>query len=197
VTVTRHDLTERVRLAGLAVDRLSTPGALDRLLTRMHEARRGFPSGHEPPAPTGELDEDGNPTSNATGYSDRTGQLATVGRDQVEADLERLDHASRELFRNAGALLDLLARYGQAHDPVDWCQSCKRDGGHREPVATGRYSDACRFCGESRALNGEWPPVAILRAHHRRQPITEQLIAANPLKSGKLWRRTKRTKGAA
>lgn len=47
------------------------------------------------------------------------------------------------------------------------CQSCHRDEGRYEPVHAGRYRSACRFCGEWRSAEGEWPPLAVIRWRHR------------------------------
>lgn len=162
------------------------------MLRRLAEARMGFPSGHDPSSSGDEVDEDGNPTARATSYSDRTGSLA-VTSDPVEADIAALVKLIRRVTADTAALADLHRRWGQAAPVPRWCTSCRRDGGRREPVAPGRYGDACRFCGDSRSRNGgEFPPLAILRAHHLGQHVTDQLIAAHPLPNGQLWKRDRR-----
>lgn len=194
VTTSTSASTKAITDSQRALDPL-TPAAIERTLQRMHEARRGFPSGHEPDT-SGDQDDDeddeerGDPIS----YSDRTGHLALTG-DQVEADIARWNQLCLTLWSTCANLAALHRRYGLASPTPQWCASCVRDGGRREPVAAGRYHDACRFCGESRSRNGgEFPPLAILRAHHLRAPITDQLIAANPQPlSRKPWKRPKAT----
>jgi hypothetical protein len=145
---------------------LLTPATVETTHRRMHDARRGFPTGHEPPPP----EVDGTTT-----HSDRTGQLATTP-DQVEADIAAWCRLTLTLWRTAANLANIQRRYTAGATAPRWCDSCRRDGGHLEPVAAGRYHDACRWCGEFRGLNGGWPPMEILRAHLRRQPITAQML---------------------
>jgi hypothetical protein len=174
-----------------------------RILDRMHDARGGWPSGHEPPAPTVEVDEDGNPTSSAIGYGDRTGTTATRHRtDQAAEDARHLAHALTDLYRAAQRVDHIRHRYGQVHHR-DLCRSCRR-AGFDEPAAKPRYRDLCRFCGDSEAANDKRPtPVAIVRAYRQGgwRAITDHLIANNPidLDDGRTvtWQRPKRKAAAA
>jgi hypothetical protein len=145
---------------------LLTPTAVERTHHRLTDARRGFPTGHEPPAP----DPDGAPP-----HTDRTGTLATTP-DQIEADIRQWCRLTLQLWTVAANLAAIHHRYGTPPAEVRWCTSCQRDGGHLEPIAAGRYHDVCRWCGEMRALNGQLPPMELLRAHRRSQPITQQML---------------------
>lgn len=192
----RHHITERIKGTKLALDKI-TPDSITRMFDRMADARHGYPTGHDPtghqPTRGHEPDCDCDNCTPPPAYSDRTGELATGGRDPVEADMEALNQATRDIYSASATIAAIHRRYGLVAPVVQWCASCKRDGGWLELVAAGRYADACRWCGDSRSRNGgEWPPVAILRAHHLRQPITDQLIAANPLRNTKRWKRSKR-----
>ena len=47
--------------------------------------------------------------------------------------------------------------------PDAGCISCARDGGRYEPTWEGRYRNACRFCGEWRSTQGDWPALSVVR----------------------------------
>jgi hypothetical protein len=51
-----------------------------------------------------------------------------------------------------------------------WCISCARDRNeglpHLRPVASGRYADRCRFCGEWKRDHGQDPPIELVKARN-------------------------------
>jgi hypothetical protein len=170
------------------------PATVDRMLDRLHDARRGYPSGGDAPTEEREVDEDGNPTANPTRHSDRTGQLATDRRrDQAESDMRALVDAFDAAYRAASRIAFLLDRYAGLHG-MRLCAECRR-AGRDELVAVGRYTDRCRWHGEARAANdGNDTPLAITRAMHAGQSISDQLIALHPRSDGKSWKLPKRTR---
>lgn len=74
-----------------------------------------------------------------------------------------------------------------------WCRSCYRDDQYLEPVHVNKhgrvYRDYCRWCGdweaESRRIGRTptEPPLAIIKARHRGERITERMVEA-ALKKG-------------
>ena len=67
-----------------------------------------------------------------------------------------------------------------------WCISCARDRDDQgrpflEPVAQGKYADACNWCGRWRAgNNGNQPPIDLVRYRHRsgNKPLTTKVVDA-------------------
>lgn len=186
-------------LTGLTVDQLQA------ILDAIADHRYGFRTGHEPtghtPIRNHDHDCDCDGCAPPPPYSDRTGELAATGRDTSKADAKAVAKAVHQMWSASMTLADFAQRLADRSPVVRYCASCKRDGGRETLVAAGRYTDACRFCGESRSRNDDqWPPVAILRQYWRSggstRGISDQLIRAHPLPNGKLWKREKRRVGA-
>lgn len=181
-----------------------TTADLEAILDVIADTQRGYRSGHEPtghtPTPGHAHDCECDGCAPPPGYSDRTGELAiTSGRDTATQDAKTISRAVLELWRSSVVLADFRDRLANRAPVVRYCRSCRRDSGRQELVAAGRYADLCRWCGESESRNGgQETPLALLRAHHRDGAggLTDQLIAAHPLPSGKLWKRPKQKRPA-
>ena len=72
--------------------------------------------------------------------------------ERISADLHRLRR-----------LHDIANPDSPRSQPEAGCVSCARDGGRYEPTWEGRYRTACRFCGEWRSTQGDWPPLSVVR----------------------------------
>ena len=204
-----RDRDEIVRVAKALVaelEELTDEDHVELLLQRLHDAKRGFPTGGTPPMAVDDVDEDGNPTTSAAGHSDRTGQLATDNaRDLANSDrrdLARLVDQMGQIRKRVGVLRE---RYGAIH-PNHQCVECRKAGGNTR-VDRGRYKDRCRFHGDARLANGgRDTPIAITEAHlcgYR----TDELITRNPIRildedgndTGRTvaWKRRRKAKGNA
>lgn len=53
-----------------------------------------------------------------------------------------------------------------------WCVSCWRAEQTLTPVASRRYRDLCRWCGDWRAEHGEVPPVRVVRLRAEGRSVT-------------------------
>ena len=179
-----RDRDEIVRVAKALVaelEELTDEDHVELLLQRLHDAKRGFPTGGTPPMAVDDVDEDGNPTTSAAGHSDRTGQLATDNaRDLANSDrrdLARLVDQMGQIRKRVGVLRE---RYGAIH-PNHQCVECRKAGGNTR-VDRGRYKDRCRFHGDARLANGgRDTPIAITEAHLCGY-LTDELITRNPIR---------------
>ena len=204
-----RDRDEIVRVAKALVaelEELTDEDHVELLLQRLHDAKRGFPTGGTPPMAVDDVDEDGNPTTSAAGHSDRTGQLATDNaRDLANSDrrdLARLVDQMGQIRKRVGVLRE---RYGAIH-PNHQCVECRKAGGNTR-VDRGRYKDRCRFHGDARLANGgRDTPIAITEAHLCGY-LTDELITRNPIHildedgndTGRTvaWKRRRKAKGNA
>jgi hypothetical protein len=204
-----RDRDEIVRVAKALVaelEELTDEDHVELLLQRLHDAKRGFPTGGTPPMAVDDVDEDGNPTTSAAGHSDRTGQLATDNaRDLANSDrrdLARLVDQMGQIRKRVGVLRE---RYGAIH-PNHQCVECRKAGGNTR-VDRGRYKDRCRFHGDARLANGgRDTPIAITEAHLCGY-LTDELITRNPIRildedgndTGRTvaWKRRRKAKGNA
>ena len=204
-----RDRDEIVRVAKALVaelEELTDEDHVELLLQRLHDAKRGFPTGGTPPMAVDDVDEDGNPTTRAAGHSDRTGQLATDNaRDLANSDrrdLARLVDQMGQIRKRVGVLRE---RYGAIH-PNHQCVECRKAGGNTR-VDRGRYKDRCRFHGDARLANGgRDTPIAITEAHLCGY-LTDELITRNPIRildedgndTGRTvaWKRRRKAKGNA
>ena len=204
-----RDRDEIVRVAKALVaelEELTDEDHVELLLQRLHDAKRGFPTGGTPPMAVDDVDEDGNPTTSAAGHSDRTGQLATDNaRDLANSDrrdLARLVDQMGQIRKRVGVLRE---RYGTIH-PNHQCVECRKAGGNTR-VDRGRYKDRCRFHGDARLANGgRDTPIAITEAHLCGY-LTDELITRNPIRildedgndTGRTvaWKRRRKAKGNA
>lgn len=204
-----RDRDEIVRVAKALVaelEELTDEDHVELLLQRLHDAKRGFPTGGTPPMAVDDVDEDGNPTTSAAGHSDRTGQLATDNaRDLANSDqrdLTRLVDQMGQIRKRVGVLRE---RYGAIH-PNHQCVECRKAGGNTR-VDRGRYKDRCRFHGDARLANGgRDTPIAITEAHLCGY-LTDELITRNPIHildedgndTGRTvaWKRRRKAKGNA
>lgn len=184
----RDTIEDTARAVVKTLNELRSPGMTERILQRLHDAKRGFPSGGEPPprrqtkldpatgrhVPVEESDEEGS----ATTYSDRTGTLA-FSRDDATRDLKALLEDVDRLWRTRASIQRTIERWGQVH-PNHRCVECSAAGWMIE-ADRGRYRDRCRFHGEAlRANEGRPTPIAITEAHHQRR-LTDRVIANNPI----------------
>lgn len=176
------------------------PRTLDRILDRLHQARSGYPTGHEPATPLVRFDPDTGDVipfaqdrdqAKLTTHSDRTGEAVIAAhRDDATATHRRLLRAARDLEHATTRLRQIRQRWGTLM-LLECCQAHLQVG-IREPVARGVYQRYCRSCGEDVARNdGHMTPKAIMEAIAARQAISDQLIAAHPLPNGKPWKRRK------
>ncbi len=204
-----RDRDEIVRVAkalAAELEELTDEDHVELLLQRLHDAKRGFPTGGTPPMAVDDVDEDGNPTTSAAGHSDRTGQLATDNaRDLANSDrrdLARLVDQMGQIRKRVGVLRE---RYGAIH-PNHQCVECRKAGGNTR-VDRGRYKDRCRFHGDARLANGgRDTPIAITEAHLCGY-LTDELITRNPIRildedgndTGRTvaWKRRRKAKGNA
>jgi hypothetical protein len=204
-----RDRDEIVRVAKALVaelEELTDEDHVELLLQRLHDAKRGFPTGGTPPMAVDDVDEDGNPTTSAAGHSDRTGQLATDNaRDLANSDrrdLARLVDQMGQIRKRVGVLRE---RYGAIHHNHQ-CVECRKAGGNTR-VDRGRYKDRCRFHGDARLANGgRDTPIAITEAHLCGY-LTDELITRNPIRildedgndTGRTvaWKRRRKAKGNA
>jgi len=204
-----RDRDEIVRVAkalAAELEELTDEDHVELLLQRLHDAKRGFPTGGTPPMAVDDVDEDGNPTTSAAGHSDRTGQLATDNaRDLANSDrrdLARLVDQMGQIRKRVGVLRE---RYGAIH-PNHQCVECRKAGGNTR-VDRGRYKDRCRFHGDARLANGgRDTPIAITEAHLCGY-LTDELITRNPIRildedgndAGRTvaWKRRRKAKGNA
>lgn len=178
-----HHITRAAGDLVAALQPLTRLDNVERILERLHQAKRGFPSGAEPPTEERELDEDGNPTANAITHTDRTVALATEARaDTAATDLRRLVATINDMHELAARIDRTVDRYG-ATAGIDGCIECRKAGTFT-PVDRGRYADRCRFHGDAWLANDRRDtPVAITQAHirHGRSGVTDRLIRANPI----------------
>lgn len=202
----RDEIVQTAKAIVKQLQPLTNDDTVELLLQRLNDAKRGFPTGGEPPAATDDVDEDGNPTTSAAGHSDRTGQLATDNaRDLANSDrrdLARLVDQMGQIRKRVGVLRE---RYGAIH-PNHQCVECRKAGGNTR-VDRGRYKDRCRFHGDARLANGgRDTPIAITEAHLCGY-LTDELITRNPIRildedgndTGRTvaWKRRRKAKGNA
>lgn len=160
----RDEIVQTAKAIVKQLQPLTNDDTVELLLQRLNDAKRGFPTGGEPPAATDDVDEDGNPTTSAVRHSDRTGQLATGdGRDLAEADrrhlLRTLDQAW-EIKKRIGVLME---RYGQVH-PDNACVECRKVGTLRS-IDRAHSATRCRFHAEAYVANKRDTPPAITDAY--------------------------------
>lgn len=124
-------------------------------------------------------------------HSDPTGGAVVTMADAIA----RADEETREIDA-ALALLDetmawLLAKCGTiqraglrppdepapVQKPLRGCASCARDNGHFEAIATDRYANLCRPCGQYKAAEGRLPPLGAVEYMHRYGKLTPKAIA--------------------
>ena len=204
-----RDRDEIVRVAKALVaelEELTDEDHVELLLQRLHDAKRGFPTGGTPPMAVDDVDEDGNPTTSAAGHSDRTGQLATDNaRDLANSDQRDLTRLVDQMWQIRKRVGVLRERYVAIH-PNHQCVECRKAGGNTR-VDRGRYKDRCRFHGDARLANGgRDTPIAITEAHLCGY-LTDELITRNPIHildedgndTGRTvaWKRRRKAKGNA
>lgn len=185
----------RAELAAADIAKVLAPGVIARAHRHLADHQAGYPASSVPtPGGKGGLG------------SDRTGWTAVGGRpgrhrDPVLTETRELEERTARLERDTIQLLRpgadthrltkrietdarqvrfTLLRWAREPD-VRWCRSCQRNG-HREPVAHGKYADACRGCGDWRRVNKAFPPKDILPYLQRRQPIPQPLLDRHRVK---------------
>ena len=203
----RDDIVQTAKAIVKQLQPLTNDDTVELLLQRLNDAKRGFPTGGEPPAATDDVDEDGNPTTSAVSHSDRTGQLATGdGRDLAEADrrhlLRTLDQAW-EIKKRIGVLME---RYGQVH-PDNACVECRKVGTLRS-IDRAHSATRCRFHAEAYVANNKRDtPPAITDAYliWGAKGLTDRVLdnnlivildaAGNDTGRRVRWQRRKKSKG--
>lgn len=124
-------------------------------------------------------------------HSDPTGgAVVTMAEAMASADetTREIDHALALLDETMGWLLAKAATIQRAglrpndepppvQKPLRGCASCARDGGHFEPIATDRYANLCRPCGQYKAAEGRLPPLGAVEYMHRHGKLTAKAIA--------------------
>lgn len=163
-TATKH-LADTVTRLTTTLSRLDAD-TIDRILTRLNDAKRGYPGGSD---------------SIGAGRSDRTATLATTPtRDRAATDLADLTRSVDLAWQLIITLDRIHANYGTLSIDRS-CVECRKTN-TLTPIDAGRYRDRCRFHGDARLANqGRDTPIAITQAHQRGQPITDRLIRANPI----------------
>lgn len=104
------------------------------------------------------------------------------GRDKLDR-LDPIRHerlvAAHKAFDQAAAtlrwlLLDTVPRTPDkprdSDVPDGACENCWTNRRHFEPVA--HYRACCRWCGDFKATEGRYPPLALLRKRHAGQRVT-------------------------
>lgn len=170
---------------------------IERVLDRFADHRGGFPSGRDPERALVRYDDEGNviPLDNdddavSIDYSDRTGALVAGGRAGEVANPSRTEllRRARNLDRIVTELRHTRQTFGTI-SPVECCQAHMQVG-VREPIAKGSYAKYCWSCGRDAKRNdGFMTPKAIMQAMVTGQAISQQLLEANPLPNGNLWKR--------
>lgn len=168
--------------AGLA---RSHGGYADATRALAHDAATNLRAGSfSPGGPSSTLDDDGYPmppVSDPTGDTVVNGTATRAQLDDLDrhirAALDHLDHARAIQARALKAHQARPTPPAQDSAPPGACRSCWRDGRHFEPTAEGRYTHACRWCGDFRANEGIDPPVALLEKRHRGERITTADVA--------------------
>lgn len=156
----RDDIVRTAKAIVKQLQPLTSDDTVDLLLQRLHDAKRGFPTGGEPPAAVDDVDEDGNPTTSAVRHSDRTGQLATGdGRDLADQDRRQLLRTLDRAWQLKKELGVLMERYGQVH-PDNACIECRKVGTLRS-IERARSATRCRFHADAYIANNkrDTPPA--------------------------------------
>ena len=156
----RDDIVQTAKAIVKQLQPLTNDDTVELLLQRLNDAKRGFPTGGEPPAATDDVDEDGNPTTSAVRHSDRTGQLATTdGRDLADQDRRQLLRTLDRAWQLKKELGVLMERYGQVH-PDNACIECRKVGTLR-PIERARSATRCRFHADAYIANNkrDTPPA--------------------------------------
>lgn len=203
----RDDIVQTAKAIVKQLQPLTSDDTVDLLLQRLHDAKRGFPTGGEPPASTDDVDEDGNPTTSAVRHSDRTGQLATGdGRDLADQDRRQLLRTLDRAWQLKKELGVLMERYGQVH-PDNACVECRKVGTLRS-IERARSATRCRFHADAYIANNKRDtPPAITDAYliWGAKGLTDRVLdnnlivildaAGNDTGRRVRWQRRKKSKG--
>ena len=203
----RDDIVQTAKALVKQLQPLTSDDTVDLLLQRLHDAKRGFPTGGEPPASTDDVDEDGNPTTSAVRHSDRTGQLATGdGRDLADQDRRQLLRTLDRAWQLKKELGVLMERYGQVH-PDNACIECRKVGTLRS-IDRAHSATRCRFHAEAYVANNKRDtPPAITDAYliWGAKGLTDRVLDNNQISildaagndTGRRvrWQRRKKAKG--
>ena len=203
----RDDIVQTAKALVKQLQPLTSDDTVDLLLQRLHDAKRGFPTGGEPPASTDDVDEDGNPTTSAVRHSDRTGQLATGdGRDLADQDRRQLLRSLDRAWQLKKELGVLMERYGQVH-PDNACIECRKVGTLRS-IERARSATRCRFHADAYIANNKrdtppaitdaYPPCGAQGPPHREladDPTAIHDAAGNDTGRRVRWQRRKKSKG--
>lgn len=188
-TATKH-LADTVTRLTTTLSRLDAD-TIDRILTRLNDAKRGYPGGSD---------------SIRAGRSDRTATLATTPtRDRAAVDLADLTRSVDLAWQLIITLDRIHANYGTLSIDRS-CVECRKTN-TLTPIDAGRYRDRCRFHGDARLANGgRDTPIAITEAHLCGY-LTDELITRNPIRildedgndTGRTvaWKRRRKAKGNA
>lgn len=188
-TATKH-LADTVTRLTTTLARLDAD-TIDRILTRLNDAKRGYPGGFD---------------SIGAGRSDRTATLATTPtRDRAATDLADLTRSVDLAWQLIITLDRIHANYGTLSIDRS-CVECRKTN-TLTPIDAGRYRDRCRFHGDARLANGgRDTPIAITEAHLCGY-LTDELITRNPIRildedgndTGRTvaWKRRRKAKGNA
>ena len=203
----RDDIVRTAKALVKQLQPLTSDDTVDLLLQRLHDAKRGFPTGGEPPAAVDDVDEDGNPTTSAVRHSDRTGQLATGdGRDLADQDRRQLLRTLDRAWQLKKELGVLMERYGQVH-PDNACIECRKVGTLRS-IERARSATRCRFHADAYIANNKRDtPPAITDAYliWGAKGLTDRVLdnnlivildaAGNDTGRRVRWQRRKKAKG--
>lgn len=129
--------------------------------------------------------------ADAIARADETSRLLDDDLDTAIAALTRLTARTTTILRNSLRPNDEPA---PVQKPLRGCASCARDNGHFEPIATDRYANLCRPCGQYKAAEGRLPPLGAVEYMHRYGKLTPKAIA-DGLRAEKAKRTSRRKAG--
>lgn len=184
-----HDAVLILNLATITGTELTTePRGIITMLTHMREARAGIRSPNLEPHRSSRYEivhpdtpdefaaqiPDNDPTGEAVAGKADEAALALVETERIlrriDIDMTRLRQLRHEWAPKQG-----LSKPTNDGPGDDWCACCYAADGSFEPVSA-RYKGLCRWCGDFRAEQGQRPPAELVKARHRGERITAQMV---------------------
>lgn len=171
----------------ISTELTTEPRGIITMLRHMHEAQAGIRSPNLEPhrGDRYELVHEGTsdefpariPTNDPTGESVAgKADEAVVALTEVDMLLHRIDKDMTRLRQMRHEWAPKLGLAKPADGPGDdWCACCYAADRTFEPVSV-RYKGLCRWCGDFRAEQGQRPPAELVKARHRGERITSQMV---------------------